>query len=186
MRKTLGPSGIEVATNWQDLGDQVKLYTTRMRLLRAVDQADALDGIREIAENLVGTQEIAIFKVDKTHAKLWLYWSCGVDPNKHSALEVNREPRVQEVLKGKPVFRSSSSNETLTLSGDLVNALIPILVSGKTVAVIALFRLFSHKPALEPVDHEICGVLSSFGGRAIEPHYDRHMRSEVREHDGQK
>lgn len=157
----------------QDIGDQAKVYAARMRLQNALDQADALDGIRDIAGNLIGTEEVAVFKVDKKRSELWLYWSFGVDPNKHSVLEVSREPKLKQVLSGKPVYRLRLSNENLLSTDDPVNALVPIVVDGTACAVIVLFRLFPHKLSLEAVDREICEVLSNCAGRAIEPYLSR-------------
>lgn len=154
----------------QDIGNQAKVYAARMRLQNALDQADALDGIREIAGNLIGTEEVAVFKVDKKRSELWLYWSFGVDPNKHSVLEVSREPKLKQVLSGKSIFRLRLSNENLLSTDDPVTALVPIRLDNTTVAVIVLFRLFPHKPVLEAVDHEICEVLSNCAGRAVEPY----------------
>jgi hypothetical protein len=155
------------------VGDQAKVYAARMRLQNALDQADALDAIREIAGNLIGTEEVAVFKVDKKRSELWLYWSFGVDPNKHSVLEVAREPKLKQVLHGKPVFRLPLSKENLLSTDDPVSALVPILVDGIPSAVIVLFRLFPHKPGIQPVDREICEVLSNCAGRAIEPYHSR-------------
>jgi hypothetical protein len=157
----------------QIAGDQAKVYAARMRLQNALDQADALDAIREIAGNLIGTEEVAVFKVDKKRSELWLYWAFGVDPNKHSVLEVAREPKLKQVLSGKPVFRLPLSKENLLSTDDPVSALVPILVDGIPSAVIVLFRLFPHKPGIQPVDREICEVLSNCAGRAIEPYHSR-------------
>jgi len=154
----------------RDVANQAKIYAARMRLQNAGDQADALDAIREIAGNLIGTEELAVFKVDKKRSELWLYWSFGVDPNKHSVLEVSREPKLKQVLGGKCVYRLRLSNENLLSTDDPVSALIPIRIDGNTVAVIVLFRLFPHKPGLDAVDHEICDLLSNCAGRAIEPY----------------
>jgi len=173
MSNSFNNPGTESHGRTLDIGDQAKIYAARMRLQNAVDQADALDGIREIAGNLIGTEEVAVFKVDKKRSELWLYWSFGIDPNKHSVLEVGREPRLKQVLSGKPVYRMRLSHENLLSSDDPVNALIPILVDGTAVAVIVLFRLFPHKSGLEAVDHEICDVLSNCGGRATEPYRTR-------------
>lgn len=162
--------GSETRQRAQDIGDQAKVYAARMRMQNALDQADALDGIREIAGNLIGSEEVAVFKVDKQRSELWLYWSFGVDPNKHAVLEVSREPKLKKVLGGKCVFRLPLSKENLLSTDDPVSALIPILLDGATVAVIVLFRLFPYKRTLEAVDHEICDVLSNCAGRAIEPH----------------
>ena len=157
----------------QDVGNQAKIYAARMRLQNAVDQADALDAIREIAGNLIGTEEVAVFKVDSKRSELWLYWSFGIEPNKHSVLEVNREPKLKHVLKGKCVYRLRLSNENLLSTDDPVSALIPIRIDGSTVAVIVLFRLFPHKTGLDAVDHEICDLMSNCAGRAIEPYHSK-------------
>ncbi len=167
------PAELESQGAIQDIGSQAKVYAARMRLQHAIDQADALDAIREIAANLIGTEEVAVFKVDKKRSELWLYWSFGVDPNKHSVLEVSRESKLKQVLGGKPVYRLRLSNENLLSTDDPVSALVPILVDGSACAVIVLFRLFPHKPGIEPVDREICEVLSNCAGRAIEPYHSR-------------
>ncbi len=167
------PTELEGTGSTQDIGSQAKVYAARMRLQNAIDQADALDAIREIAGNLIGTEEIAVFKVDQKRSELWLYWSFGVDPNKHSVLEIRREPKLKQVLSGKPVYRLKLSNENLLSTDDPVSALVPILVDGNPSAVIVLFRLFPHKRGIEPVDREICDVLSNCAGRAIEPYHSR-------------
>src|SRR5579863_4217384 len=171
--KSDSPAKCERKHSAQTLGDQAKVYAARMRLQNAIDQADALDAIREIAANLIGTEEIAVFKVDNKRSELWLYWSFGVDPNKHSVLEVAREPKLKQVLSGKPVFRLRLSNENLLSTDDPVSALVPILVDGTPCAVIVLFRLFAHKAGIQAVDREICEVLSNCAGRAIEPYHSR-------------
>src|SRR6476646_324200 len=120
------PAKNEGQNSAQILGNQAKVYAARMRLQNAMDQADALDGIREIAGNLIGTEEVAVFKVDKKRSELWLYWSFGVDANKHAVLEVSREQKLKQVLSGKCVFRLRLSNENLLSTDDPVSALIPI------------------------------------------------------------
>ncbi len=165
---------LDCTRSTEDIGSQAKVYAARMRLQKAVDQADALDAIREIAANLIGTEEIAVFKVDQRRSELWLYWSFGVDPNRHSVLEVGREPKLKHVLSsGKSLFRVGRSNENLLSTEDPVSALVPILVDGSPSAVVVLFRLFPHKLGIEPVDREICEVLSHCAGRAIEPYHSR-------------
>jgi hypothetical protein len=165
------PTELEGTGSAQDIGSQAKVYAARMRLQNALDQADALDAIREIAANLIGTEEVAVFKVDRKRSELWLYWSFGVDPNKHSVLAVRREPKLKQVLSGKPVYRLKRSNKNLLSTDDPVSALVPILVDGSPSAVIVLFRLFPHKLGIEPVDREICEVLSNCAGKAIEPYH---------------
>jgi len=168
------PAELDSKRSTGETGSQAKVYAARMRLQKAVDQADALDAIREIAANLIGTEEIAVFKLDQRRSELWLYWSFGVDPNRHSVLDLGREPKLKHVLSsGKPLFRLRLSNEKLLSTEDPVSALVPVFVDGRPSAVIVLFRLFPHKLGIEAVDREICEVLSHCAGRAIEPYHSR-------------
>src|SRR5258708_6804126 len=167
------PAELESKSSTEDIGTQAKVYAAGMRMQSERDQADALDAIREIAANLIGTEEVAVFKVDKKRSELWLYWSFGVDPNKHSVLEVSYEPKLKQVLSGKPVYRLKLSNENLLSTADPGGGWVRFLVDGSACAVFVLFRLFPHKPGMEPVDREICEVLSHWAGRAIEPYHSR-------------
>ena len=151
-----------------DLTNQANVYAARMRLQNTVDQADALDAVREIAGNLIGTEQVAVFKVDKRRSELWLYWSFGIDPNKHVLLDIRQEPQMHPVLKGKPVFQEHPGKNLLS-TDEPVNAIVPILVDGAVAAVVVLFRLVTHKPTLEPVDRQICEVLSNCAARAVSP-----------------
>src|SRR5437764_3542412 len=162
-------NGMENQDSIRELTEQAKLYAARMRLQNTVDQADALDAIREIAGNLIGTEQVAVFKVDKRRSELWLYWSFGIDPNKHVLLDVRQEPNLHPVLRGEAVFRERGADNLLS-SDEPVNAIIPILVDGEVSAVVVLFRMVTHKPALEAIDKEICHVLSNCASRAISPY----------------
>ena len=153
----------------QELTDRAKVYAARMRLQNTIDQADALDAVREIAGNLIGTEQVAVFKVDQRRSELWLYWSFGIDPNKHVLLDIRNEPQLQNVLKGKAVFRERPGPNLLS-TDEPVSALVPILVGGAVAAIVVLFRLVTHKPALEPVDMQICDVLSNCAARAVTPY----------------
>jgi hypothetical protein len=153
----------------QELTDRAKLFAARMRLQNSIDQADALDAIREIAGNLIGTEQVAVFRVDDRRAELWLYWSFGIDPNRHVLLDVRNEPQLRQALNGKAVFRERPGQNLLS-TDEPVNAVVPILVDETVVAIVVLFRLVTHKPALEPVDKQICEVLSNCAARAVTPY----------------
>src|SRR6185437_13946355 len=55
-----------------------------------------------------------------------------------------------------------------------------ILVDGAVAAVVVLFRLVTHKPALEPVDRQIGEVLSNCAARAVSPQFAKGMGRNVR------
>lgn len=125
----------EQQSSAKDVGHKAKVHAARMRLQQTHDQADALDAIREIAGNLIGTEQVAVFNADKERQELWLYWSFGIDPNKHCVLEVHHEPNIRQILEGKPVFRCAGPSRSLLSIEDPVSALVPIVINGNVCAV---------------------------------------------------
>jgi hypothetical protein len=164
------PAGGDDAERPADLTAEAKVYAARMRLQDAADQSDALEAIREVVANLLGSEQLALYKVDKKKAALWLYWSFGIDPNKYPVLDVIKEPHVETVLDRKVVVRGDHGHDRLLSTNDPVTALVPILVSGEVAAVLVIFRLLPQKAGFELADRQICEVISNFGGRAIQPY----------------
>ncbi|HEV2112896.1 MAG TPA: hypothetical protein VGR50_02030 [Terriglobales bacterium] len=165
-------NGCENDESARALTAQAKVYAARMRLQECLDQADALEAIREIAANLIGSEEVAVYKLDKQKAALWLYWSFGVDPNKYAVLDIFKEPMVEDALDGKILFKDQNGIKQLLATTDVVNALVPIRVEGEISGLVVIFRVLPQKSGLDAADHEICRVLSNCAGRAIEPYRD--------------
>ena len=165
----------------QELNDcltaRAKIYAARMRLQHTVDQADGLDAIREIAANLMGCEELALYKVDHSRSMLWLYWSFGIDPNQHAALDISKDSSLAEALEGRIVYKETE-RAALVSPETPVTAIIPISVSDVIVAVLVIFRLLPQKSVLDRADRELCRVIANCGGRAIAPRVPNSLRGE--------
>jgi len=98
-----------------------------------------------------------------------MYWSFGIDPNKNALLDSRDEPNLRTALEGNPVFRERLGQNLLSID-DPVSAIVPILVKETVAAIVVLFRLVTHKTALESVDKQICEVLSNCAARAVAPY----------------
>jgi hypothetical protein len=136
-------------------------------LQEAHDRASWLESIRDIAANLLGSEEVAVFNVDKDMAVLWLSWCIGIDPNRYVCLDVLREPKLQHVLAGEVLFASANSGEKLLSIQDPVTALVPILVFDVVTEVVVIFRLLPQKTAFDAADRDVCRVLSICASQAI-------------------
>jgi hypothetical protein len=162
------PSGSPIS--WDAITARTKVYVASTRLQQSADQAEALEAVQDITANLLGSEEFALYKLDSTGKSLWLYWSCGIDPNKHSVLEISSHPKLAEALAGNAILRDANSGrEKLLLDDDSVNGIVPILSNGAAVGVLVIFRVLPHKGKFDSSDREICKVLSNCAGRAIEP-----------------
>jgi hypothetical protein len=168
MNALLNPEGapkpVEPA---QELTDKAKIYAARMRFQTTGDQADALEAIREVIANLIGSEEVALYRVDDTKAVLWLYWSFGIDPNQHFCFDLMHEPNMKPAIEGEVIFRDPNSSERLLTIATPVSALVPIRKHGAVVALLIIFRLLPQKSKLDAADREICEMLSNWGGRAV-------------------
>jgi len=56
-----------------------------------------------------------------------------------------------------------------TAGSDFADALvsIPLMVEGRAMGVIVIFRLLPQKAGLEPIDHELFALLSAHAGVAL-------------------
>jgi GTP-sensing pleiotropic transcriptional regulator CodY len=177
--KITDPSASPIS--WDAITARTKVYVASTRLQQSADQAEALEAVLDITANLLGSEELALYKVDATRQSLWLYWSFGIDPNRYSVLDVAEHPKLAEVLAGNIILRHAKSEETLLSENDSVSGIVPIVVNGAAVGALIIFRMLPHKGKFDAADREICKVLSNCAGRAIEPKREQQSSIDERE-----
>jgi len=149
------------------LTGRAKLSVARARLQNAIDREDALEAIREVVADLIGSEELAIFKADKQKAAMWFYWSSGIDAEKYPYLDAIREPLLEEVLAGKSLFRGDHGRDKLVSSPDPISAIVPIKIDHAVAGVLVIFRLLPQKDRLAAEDRKMCEAISAYGGQAL-------------------
>jgi hypothetical protein len=132
----------------------------RKRLRESVGPSDALEGIREIVSNLLGSEEMALFQVDRKSSALPLVWSFGINPKEHQWLNGSSESVHKVVLNGSAHIELAGKNPPFTV-------LVPICLHGQTVAILAILRLLPQKTGFAKADMEVLKVLSDEAGPAV-------------------
>jgi len=151
-----------------DLANLAKVAAARTRLQSATCADDALEGIREIVANLLGSEEMAIYRFDVEDCALWLHWSFGIELNRHMMMDVLQEPRLSAVVEGATFLRSCPDDENLLSITAPVNGLLPLTNEyGRTIGVIVVFGLLTQKEAFDETDLEVCRVVSTYGHKAV-------------------
>jgi hypothetical protein len=117
----------------------------------------------------MGTEEIAVYRVDESRTALWLYWSFGINPNRYPVLDTNRESNLRAAVEGKMLVRTNVETSKLLSLTDTVNAIVPIVSKGVVSAVLIVFGLLAHKPCLDALDRQICEVIANCASSAVEP-----------------
>lgn len=143
----------------------VNLYVATYRLHGTVDRNEVLNGIQEVIANLVGCEELAVFEVDGK--VLRLAWSFGLEsPRAAIPLEegaIGAAARSGEIFVAPPPAPDPRSADERDLS-----ACVPLMIDGKVIGAIALFRLLPQKSeGLTEMDWELLNLLTTHGATAL-------------------
>jgi hypothetical protein len=145
-----------------DSMNEARLEAARKRMAESHDPEDALEGLREIAANFLGSEEVGLFRVDQKTADLQAYWSFGIDLEKYNLRRVLGDAGLRQVMGGE----YHVSHDRSDASGR-VQAFIPIRLAKEVIAIVAILRLLPHKHAFDKWDVELFKILSNEAGAAL-------------------
>jgi hypothetical protein len=134
------------------------LYVASYQLNGTLDRDAILGAIQEIIINLVGSEEFGVFECDANEAGLRMISSfAGL-----SAEVVQSYAGVARVFEsGEPWIAGESVDAAEPL------ACIPLKLDGRITGLIVIHRLLGHKPALDPLDHELFALLGRHAATAL-------------------
>jgi hypothetical protein len=150
----------------QQNNNLANLYVASYRLHGTLDRDEVIESLQEIIANLIGSEEMAVFEVDRAHGVLRLVASNGVQPEVYEAIPLGRgligraAQSGERVLVGKDDGAREPGEEHVT-------ALIPLGLNGEVFGLLAIFRLLPQKAHFEEVDFEIFDLLGSQAGVAL-------------------
>lgn len=149
-----------------------RLGAARKRLTESRDQEDALEGLREIVGNFLGSEEIGLFRVDRRSAAFHLFWSFGIDPEKYDLLRALGDAGMRKVMGGECHIEHAGRERSGVVAR--TQAFIPLRVANQTIAILAILRLLPQKLAFDRHDMELFKFLSE---EAAEPLFGARARS---------
>ncbi len=136
------------------------LYAASYQLHATIDRVEVLQAIQEIVINLVGSEELAILGVGGD--RLTALASVGLDAPQLARLGDGAGLVGRALALGRPLIADGGDPDPLG-----VTASIPLVIAGRTLAVIAILRLLPHKPALDPLDRELFELLATHAATAL-------------------
>ncbi|MGD0515452.1 MAG: hypothetical protein ABSA29_19285 [Terriglobales bacterium] len=145
--------------------NDLRLEAARKRLSESRNQEDAIEALREIVANFLGSEEIGLFKVERRTATFETYWSFGIDAENYDVLRALGEAGLQRVMRGEchVVLPSRERSGTVVR----VQAFIPIRFANQTVAILAILRLLPQKVAFDRSDMELFKLLSEEAAKPL-------------------
>jgi hypothetical protein len=145
------------------------LFVASYQLLSSLDREDVLTAIQEIVTNLIGSEEVAIFELDRQKGELVLAASRG--------LAAQRFPRVP--LGSGVIGRVAATGCSFVANGAAgkldaepegdpnLTACIPLRLADEVLGAVAVFQLLPQKSGFTRVDEELFDLLSTQAAGAL-------------------
>jgi hypothetical protein len=156
----------EYAEIEQQNSNLANLYVASYRLQGTLDRAEVLQVIHEVIINLIGSEELAVFELDKDARQLRLLSSFGMDEDQYRSLPLDDSPIATTALTGE-MFLQEPPPVNISAPKDSLTSCIPLMVRDRVIGVIAIFRMLPQKPALLSIDRELFGLLGTHAALAL-------------------
>src|SRR5580658_6614079 len=150
----------------QSNSNLANLYVASYGIHGSLNREDVVRAIHEVLVNIVGSEEFAIFERSPDGRGFSLTSSMGVSADASSQLRPD-VGRLGEALRHGAVYVRESEEKDASPGKQHLTACVPLKVGGRVRGAIAVFRLLSHKPALEAVDHEVFDLLATHAASAL-------------------
>jgi hypothetical protein len=145
--------------------NDVRLRTAHNRLLESSGQEDAIEAVREIVANFLGSEEMGLFRVDRRTKTFEAFWSFGIDLEEYDLLRTLGDVGLQRIMRGECHIEFGVRDQAGAMAK--AQAFIPIRVGDQTIAVLAILRLLPQKAGFERSDMEIFKLLSQEAAKPL-------------------
>jgi hypothetical protein len=142
-----------------------RLEAAQQRLRESSGQAETLEALREIVTGLLGCEEIGLFTVD--HGKSRLFWSFGIDAQRHKTLESFPDFALEQVMHSEFQMVDAAGERRRNDTSRPVQVFLPIRMDGRTVAVLVMVKLLPQKIGFDESDFQLFKLISNKTGRAL-------------------
>ena len=156
-----------------------RFYVTVQQILSQKSRESLFVTIREIIANLVGCEEIGIFRVDENRQNLVLASSMGLDATGFGSIPVGSSLMGTSLLKDEVYLGGESRFRHENESG--ITACIPIRTLSYVYGVIATFQLLPQKTTLEQEDQELLLMVGKLAATALPCTADHHPIANLKE-----
>lgn len=143
------------------------LYIASSRLHSTLDREETLEIIKEVVINFVGAEKFAVFLFDKKAEQLHFETGEGFDDSdSFSDIPLGEGVLGKTAADAKNYFCQGSISEG---SDDLLAPIvaIPLMIHGKMIGLLAIYRLFIQKEQLESIDYQLFSMLGEHAASAL-------------------
>lgn len=145
--------------------NDLRLAAARKRLTECSGQTDAIEAVREIVSNFLGSEEMAIFDFRSDEARA--IWSFGTHSGTCNLLGALSERGRGRIARGECEFDNFDGDGATPAAK--TRAFVPIRRENETVGVLAILQLLPQKARFDAADMDLLRLISNEAGEALFP-----------------
>jgi hypothetical protein len=143
------------------------LYVATYRLHGSVDRDSVLLAIHEVAANLIGCEEIAVFVPEPGGERLVPLAAMAIDRDTLAPVALGEGP-IGKAALSLEMYLSDSPGTTESEAELDVTACVPLQIEGQLLGVVALYRLLPQKfEGFNELDLELMRLIAAQGSTAF-------------------
>ena len=148
-------------------GDMMKLLVAVRVLIESRDAAAALDSLRDILVNVVGTNDFAIYSLDSYGKALVPIAVVGESMRTADRMPLDSGWIGEVVRSGQLLIEPEDGSARRRGRIPDVAAVVPLKVLDRIVGAIVIARMLPHRELLGTCDRELLGLLGVYAATAI-------------------
>ena len=145
-----------------------RLNAASARLLQAIESGDVYEAIGEIIGNLLGSEEVAIFRHHVPDQTFAFVWSVGIEKETIQEFALGAGSMGRAAHEGASQFPSRRPGTPLLPHETNLTACIPLKLDREVIGVIVILGLLPQKNGLEWADFELLKYLETYGAVAAQ------------------
>ena len=149
------------------VGDLMKLLVAVRVLIESRDAAAALDSLRDILVNVVGTADFAIYSIDSRLKVLVPLAVVGESMRTADRMPLDSGWIGEVVRSGELLIEPEGGSARRRGRIPEVAAVVPLKVLDRIVGAIVIARMLPHRELLGACDREVLGLLGVYAATAI-------------------
>jgi hypothetical protein len=145
-----------------------RLNAASARLLQAIELGDVYEAIGEVIGNLLGSEEVVIFRHHAPDQTFSVVWSVGIEKETIQQFGLGAGSMGRAAHEGASQFPNRRPGTPLLPHETNLTACIPLKLDREVIGVIVILGLLPQKNGLEWADFELLKYLETYGAVAAQ------------------
>ncbi|MEP6999099.1 MAG: GAF domain-containing protein [bacterium] len=147
-------------------GELLKLLVSVRALIESRDAAAALEGLKDILVNVVGSAEFQIYALDPETDCLLPIAGIGASIEAGARLPLHAS-WLGDVVRAGEVLIAHAPGRSARLRDEGTAAVVPLKVIDRVLGAIVIGRVLPHREPLDVRDRDVLGLLGAYAATAI-------------------